>query len=142
MRTLMGVLAIAGLAGCTKDDTDETDVVITHILTFSGSGYDDHDGKNVTALVEDNDGALAGGAAQTAPVTNGAFQFTFSELPEGDYHLYWYVDLSGDGSCQTPPGDFVWSHAFTVGQTDVIVDTDPDQIVFDSAGCSHLNRTE
>jgi hypothetical protein len=140
MRMFMGVLALAGLAGCSKDDTDDTDIVIVHVLTFSGSGYDDHNDKTVTALVEDNDGETAGGDAQTATVANGAFQFTFPDIPQGDYHLYWYIDLSGDNTCQTPPTDFVWSHAFTVAQTDVIVDTDPDQIVFDSAGCSHLNR--
>jgi hypothetical protein len=119
MRILIGLVAMIGLAGCTKQDSD-TEVPLTYKLTFSGVGYEAHNDQKLAAVVEDSDGKPTAGGEQDATVANGTFQFTFQPLEVGDYQLFWYADLSGDGTCQAPPADHAWSHSFTVSTTDVI----------------------
>jgi hypothetical protein len=134
MRILFGLVAAVGLAGCSGGESD-TELPPTYKLTFSGVGYTAHEGQKVVAAVEDDAGDQQG--KQEATVAGGAFQFTFDELVAGDYTIYWFADLSGDGACQAPPADHAWSHAFTIATTDAIVDhvhaTD-----FNPDACTHL----
>jgi hypothetical protein len=135
MRFLFAVTAAFALVGCKATDTDSLTLDPEHTLTFSGTGYDPHDGQKVRATVVDSTDAQLETRDQL--VVDGQFDISFPDLPDGDYKLYWFADLSGDDVCEAPPDDHTWSHAFTIAGEDLQY-THPHDTNFDTGACEYI----
>jgi hypothetical protein len=79
-------------------------------LTFAGSGFDVHDGDRLHASLVDVP-AAAVLATDSAVVADGRFAVSWpaAASSDGSYRVDYYVDLDGDGLCDTPPVDHAWS---------------------------------
>ena len=66
-------------------------------MTFKGTGYDPHDGNEISVVLEDGSGAVVG-TNDDESRDDGRFEFVFEDLEDGDYTLYWYADLNEDGT--------------------------------------------
>lgn len=92
-------------------------------LTFSGTGFAPHEGQELSAaLVDVSTDAVV--ATDSAVVTGGAFSFIWAgALAEGGtYRIDYYADFNGNGTCDAPPQDHVWSVAVPAFTGDTTVD--------------------
>jgi len=121
MRNLAFIGAVLALGAC-KTGTSDTDNGDTdsgaYSLTFTGNGYDPHDGATLYANLMDGSTIVD---TQEVVVADGTFTLTFAdELQEGTaYTLGWYVDVDGDDACTDPPADHVWTHDIAAVTADV-----------------------
>ena len=95
----------------TGDDTAGDDTGgATFDLAFSGTGFTPHNGQMLHVAVLDaaTDAHVVTDQSQT--VSGGTFSFNFpGVLEQGhNYHVDYYADFNGNGSCDSPPTDHVW----------------------------------
>jgi len=92
------------------DDTGDDTGGGTFDLDFSGTGFTPHNGEMLHVAVLD----IASGAHvvtdQSQTVSGGLFSFHFPGILEQGhgYHVDYYADVNGNGSCDAPPTDHVW----------------------------------
>ena len=79
-------------------------------LDFSGTGFTPHNGQTLHVAVLDASGGAHVVTDQSTTVSGGDFSFSFpGVLEEGhSYHVDYYADFNGNGSCDAPPTDHVW----------------------------------
>ena len=94
----------------------------TYNLTFTGNGYDVHNGQTFeVVLVRTSDGVVVNSGSAT--VAAGAFSFTFNGALAAStaYRLDYYADVNASGACDAPPADHVWSTAIAAPTTNVTI---------------------
>jgi len=126
--TLASALPLAlGAAAC--GDDDEAPTPATFDLMVVGSGYQPHTGQTVEMAVVSSAGAVLARDTQTIGA-DGALAFTFpGVLREGQtYAIHFYADMNGNGMCDAPPIDHVWSVPVpsVTGPTTITYDHDVD----------------
>lgn len=95
--------ALVVLSACAGGgEVEDTGPPETFGLTFSGSGYDAHDGLTIRTLVLE-DGTLDERGTGEAVITGGVFSFDYGgeALTEGEgYSILWYIDSNANATCE------------------------------------------
>ncbi len=105
-------------------------------LTFTGSGFDPHDGDTLhAALIDAATGAVVVRALTI--VAHGSFTIRWPAIlqPGHSYRVDYYADVNNNGRCDGPPIDHMWSVAVPAfsGRTRVAVTHNTD---FDVQACA------
>jgi len=94
-----------------------------YTLTFKGSGFSPHNGQLFkVALIDAGTGTTV--ATDSTTIAGGTFSFTFTGKLEAGaaYHLDYFADFSGNGTCDAPPTDHGWRTEIPAVAADVEVD--------------------
>jgi hypothetical protein len=128
-------------------DTDTTPALL-HSVTFTGSGYEPHDGQMMYFIVKNPmDGPAVPPAAMDSITmdSTGTFSFTWTDVMEDGlpYSVAWYADINGDGNCM-PGDDHMWSVPVGATQTspvtaDATINADHDPLNLIEPACAPLN---
>lgn len=137
----------ASIGDAAVSDASVSDAAVTDAspatfdLTFTGTGYNPHDGQTIWfALWDDANTSAAVATRTTATDGAGNLSETFSgALVEGhSYTLYWAADFNGNGACNSPPADHGWSVAISTVSGNVS-ETYNHDTNFDSSVCNSIS---
>lgn len=130
-RTLILVLVslMAFAAGCDDDDTPAGPGTDNgpYDLTFTGT-IAPHAGQMLRVLViQDSDGAIVANETRTV-AGDGKFSLSWTNvLTKGQsYHVDFYADHNGNGSCDSPATDHAWRQTIAAVSADVSRDFQHD----------------
>jgi len=109
-------------------------------LTFSGSGFDLHEGNSLHVAVVD---ALSGDVVDrtSAVISDGSFSFSWTAALQRSrpYRIDFFADLNGNGTCEAPPDDHVWRIGIPSVKDDRVI-TFTHSTDFDASACSSFPR--
>lgn len=138
------IVNVFGIMGCSDDkddDNNNTTGAGPYSFTISGTGFSPHNGQAVRAvLVKASDNSIVGGQ-QAMTVAGGSFTFTWSDVlqPNVAYKVNYFADLSGNGRCDAPSTDHVWTRDIAPVTQDTTLDVTHDTTWVDVCSTFRFN---